>query len=74
MKSNSVAQTQWLSCLPCVLSGVFSEAYYNNVTVCASYQDMRIVLLNTGGYSLAECLSSFPIKFRTNGRVNASMV
>lgn len=67
LKSQSVPHTSWLSFLPSVLSGVYSEAYYNNITVCANYSDMRIVLLNTGGYSLAECLNSFPLKYRTSG-------
>ncbi len=53
--------------LPYSLSGPFKEAYYNNISLCPTYTDTRIVLLNTGGYSLTECLNSFPLKFRPGG-------
>ncbi len=53
--------------LPYCLSGAFKEAYYNNVSQCPRFNDIRLVLLNTGGYSLTECLNSFPLKFRPGG-------
>ncbi len=47
--------------LPQCLSGPFKEAYYNNLGVCPTYQDVRVVLLNAGGYSL-----SVSIAFRSS--------
>ncbi len=36
------------------------------MAVCTTYDDMKLVLLNIGGYSVTECLNSFPLKFRNN--------
>ncbi len=38
------------------------------MAVCTTYDDMKLVLLNIGGYSVTECLNSFPLKFRNNGQ------
>jgi len=62
-----VHQNDWLSHLPSVLSGNYKEAYYNNVSVCTTYVEMKIVMLNIGGYSISECLNSYPLKFRASG-------
>ncbi len=62
-----VHKNDWLSHLPSVLSSNFKEAYYNNVSVCTTYEEMKIVMLNSGGYSISECLNSYPLKFRASG-------
>ena len=67
MKLRSVPTHDWLHVLPSLLHGEFSEAYYNNISPSTSFADMRTILLNTGGYSLNDCLNSFPLKFRSNG-------
>ncbi len=67
LTTRAIAPHRWLTCLPSVLIGQFKEAYYNNASVCTSYEDMKIVLLNVGGYSISECLNSFPLKFRMSG-------
>ena len=67
MKFNAVPAHAWLHILPKLLHGTFKEAYFNNITETTSYQRMRTVLLNSGGYSLSDCLASFPLKFRSNG-------
>lgn len=63
----AIPQVEWLKLLPQVLTGHYREAYYNNADVCATFEGMRVVLLNAGGYSTAECLNSFPLKFRPGG-------
>ena len=55
------------SYIPTCLLGRYKEAYYNNVSHCTSYDDMKLVLLNAVGYSITECLNSYPLKFRTGG-------
>ncbi len=65
--SRHIPLTNFRLYLPYCLSGPFKEAYYNNISLCPTYADARIVLLNTGGYSLTECLNSFPLKFRYSG-------
>ncbi len=67
MTTRAIASQRWLTCFPSVLIGQFKEAYYNNASVCTSYEDMKIVLLNVGGYSITECLNFFPLKFRMSG-------
>ncbi len=69
LSARTIPQHRWITYLPSVLSGFYKEAYYNNVAICTSYyDDMKIVLLNIGGYSVSECLNSFPLKFRTGGQ------
>ncbi len=53
--------------MPACLTGHYREAYYNNIDQCTSYVDMRVVLLNMGGYSISECLNAYPLKFRPGG-------
>ncbi len=53
--------------LPSLLHGPYSEAYYNNITNDITFQTMKTILLTTGGYSFAECINSFPLKYRTHG-------
>ncbi len=67
MKSNGVRPCDWINILPKLLHGEFKEAYFNCITNTTSYHRMRTILLNTGGYSLNNCLSSFPVKFRQSG-------
>ncbi len=67
LTAKTVPQHRWITYLPSVLTGSYKEAYYNNVAVCTSYDEMKIVLLNIGGYSVSECLNSFPLKFRIGG-------
>ncbi len=67
MKFNTVPAHAWLHILPKLLHGTFKEASFNSITETTSYQRMRTVLLNSGGYSLSDCLASFPLKFRSNG-------
>ncbi len=66
MKLKAVPPDDWLHVLPSLLHGEYSEAYYNNISSSTTFCDMRTVLLNTGGYSLTDCLNSFPLKFRAN--------
>ncbi len=55
------------SYLPYCIPGFYMESYYNNISLCPRYADIRIVLLNAGGYSMIECFNSFPLKFRASG-------
>ncbi len=67
LTSRAIPQHSWIKFLPSVLVGQYKEEYYNNVSTCTSFDDMKIVLLNLGGYSFSECLNSFPLKFRLGG-------
>lgn len=67
LAGRSIPSVHFRLYLPYCLSGALKEAYYNNISLCPTYADARIVLLNAGGYSLTECLSSFPLKFRHGG-------
>ena len=67
MKAFDVPIHDWVIYLPSLLHGPYSEAYYNNITNDITFQTMKTILLTTGGYSFAECINSFPLKYRTNG-------
>ncbi len=68
LSARTIPQHRWITYLPSVLSGFYKEAYYNKVAICTSYDNMKIVLLNIGGYSVSECLNLFSLKFRTGGQ------
>ncbi len=63
MKSNSVPPCDWVHILLKLLHGIYKETYFNCISD-TSYQRMRTVLLNVGGYSLNDCLA---FKFRQSG-------
>ncbi len=67
MKAFEVPVHDWVIYLSSLLHGPYSEAYYNNITNDITFQTMKILLLTTGGYSFAECINSFLLKYRTNG-------
>ncbi len=67
MKAFEVPVHDWVIYLPSLLHGPYSEAYYNNITNDITFQTMKSILLTTGGYSFAECINSFPLKYQTNG-------
>ena len=57
LTNRNIPLDNFQSYLPSSLTGQFKEAYYNNLSMCPTYQDIRLVLLNAGGYSVTECLN-----------------
>ncbi len=72
LKVNNIPQNEHLRALPAVLTGQFKDAYYNNIEGCHSYTQMREILLAVGGYTVNDCLNSFPLKYRPGGSTSVT--
>ncbi len=72
MYSKRIPDAQWLDHLAPLLTGMYCEAFYNSYEANSNYSEMRVVLLDTGGYSITNCLDTMVLCPWRSGSLTAS--